>query len=172
LVQFETLQTTCRFSRSAASARAADLAFQILSHVDCAGVCLTKRFISDERWPQLIAVRSELYTEEALDAVLGVGFNPIDARRLTVRTTRQLSITLPNDMADALRDRVRAGEYASESEVIREGLRALFARDQAVEAWLQTEVVAAYDAVVADPTRAVSAQAVRARLAAEQTGSV
>lgn len=38
-----------------------------------------------------------------------------------VRTTRQLSITLPNDMADALRERVRAGEYASESEVIREG---------------------------------------------------
>jgi putative addiction module CopG family antidote len=75
-------------------------------------------------------------------------------------------------MADALRDRVRAGEYASESEMIREGLRALFARDQAVEAWLQTAVVAAYDAAVADPTRAVSAQAVRARLAAEQTGSV
>jgi antitoxin ParD1/3/4 len=89
-----------------------------------------------------------------------------------VRTTRQLSITLPNDMADALRDRVLAGEYASESEVIREGLRALFARDQAVEAWLQTEVAAAYDAAVADPTRAVSAQALRARLAAEQTGSV
>jgi antitoxin ParD1/3/4 len=89
-----------------------------------------------------------------------------------VRTTRQLSITLPNDMADALRDRVRAGEYASESEVIREGLRALFARDQAVEAWLQTEVAAAYDAAAADPSRAVSAQAVRARLAAEQTRSV
>jgi putative addiction module CopG family antidote len=79
---------------------------------------------------------------------------------------------LPNDMADALRDRVRAGEYASESEVIREGLRALFARDQAVEAWLQTEVAAAYDGAVADPTGTVSAQAVRARLAAEQTGSV
>ena len=70
-----------------------------------------------------------------------------------MRTTRQLSITLPNDMADALRERVRAGEYASESEVIREGLRALFARDHAVEAWLRTEVAAAYDAVVADPTR-------------------
>jgi antitoxin ParD1/3/4 len=89
-----------------------------------------------------------------------------------VRTTRQLSITLPNDMADALRDRVRTGEYASESEVIREGLRALFARDQAVEVWLQTKVAAAYDAAVADPTRAVSAQAVRARLAAQQTRSV
>jgi putative addiction module CopG family antidote len=84
-----------------------------------------------------------------------------------VRTTRQLSITLPNDMADALRDRVRKGEYASESEVVREGLRALFARDQAIESWLRGEVAAAYDAVVADPSRAVSADAVRARLAAE-----
>jgi antitoxin ParD1/3/4 len=89
-----------------------------------------------------------------------------------MRTTRQLSITLPNEMAEALRHRVRSGEYASESEVIREGLRALFARDQAIEAWLRDEVAAAYDAVVADPARAVTAQRVRARLAAEQAGSV
>ena len=89
-----------------------------------------------------------------------------------MRTTRQLSITLPNDMADLLRERVRSGEYASESEVIREGLRALFARDQAIEAWLREEVGAAYDAVVADPSRAVTAQRVRALLAAEQSGSV
>jgi antitoxin ParD1/3/4 len=89
-----------------------------------------------------------------------------------MRTTRQLSITLPNDMADALRQWVRSGEYASESEVIREGLRALFARDQAIEAWLRDEIAAAYDAVVADPSRAVTAQRVRARLSAEQAGSV
>ena len=89
-----------------------------------------------------------------------------------MRTTRQLSITLPNDMAEALRQRVRSGEYASESEVIREGLRALFARDQAIEAWLRDEVAAAYDAVVADPSRAVTVQRVWARLAAEQAGSV
>jgi len=75
-------------------------------------------------------------------------------------------------MAYALRQRVRSGEYASESEVIREGLRALFARDQAIEAWLRDEVAAAYDAVVADPSRAVTAQRVRARLSAEQAGSV
>jgi len=89
-----------------------------------------------------------------------------------MRTTRQLSITLPNDMADALRERVRSGEYASESEAVREGLRALFARDQAVEAWLREAAAAAYDAVAADPSRAVSVQSVRARLAAEQAGSV
>lgn len=73
-----------------------------------------------------------------------------------MRTTRQLSITLPHDMADVLREKVSAGDYASESEVIREGLRALFAGDRAVEAWLQTEVAAAYDATVADPARTIS----------------
>ncbi len=89
-----------------------------------------------------------------------------------MRTTRQLSITLPNDMADVLREKVTGGEYASESEVIREGLRALFARDRAVEAWLKTEVAAAYDAAVADSARAVSAKSVRDRLAQEQAGPV
>jgi antitoxin ParD1/3/4 len=102
----------------------------------------------------------------------GVGFSPIPDGWSSMRTTRQLSITLPNDMADALRERVRSGEYASESEVIREGLRALFARDHAVEAWLRDEVASAYDAVVADPSRTVTAQAVRARLATEHAGSM
>lgn len=88
-----------------------------------------------------------------------------------MRTTRQLSITLPNDMADALRERVRAGEYASESEVIREGLRALWARDQAVEAWLLEEVAGAYDALAADPSRGVSAKDLRHRLAAKRPSS-
>jgi antitoxin ParD1/3/4 len=88
-----------------------------------------------------------------------------------MRTTRQLSITLPNEMAAVLRNKVSAGEYASESEMVREGLRALLARDRAVEAWLQTEVAAAYDAAVADPARTISAKAVRDRLAAEQASS-
>jgi antitoxin ParD1/3/4 len=85
-----------------------------------------------------------------------------------MRTTRQLSITLPNEMADALRERVLSGEYASESEVIREGLRALWARDQAIESWLRSEVAEAYDAVVSDPSRAVGADELRARLASRR----
>lgn len=88
-----------------------------------------------------------------------------------MRTTRQLSITLPNDMADALRERVQSGEYASESEVIREGLRALWARDQAIEAWLRGEVAEAYDALAADPSRGVGANALRARLAAKRAAA-
>lgn len=84
-----------------------------------------------------------------------------------MRTTRQLSITLPNDMADVVKTKVKTGEYASESEVIRDGLRALLARDRAVESWLQNQVGPAYDALKADPSRAVTADQVRARLAAE-----
>ena len=84
-----------------------------------------------------------------------------------MRTTQQLSITLPNEMAEAVKSMVQGGEYASESEVIRDGLRALLARDRAVERWLQGDVVAAYDALKADPTRAVSADHVRQRLAIE-----
>jgi putative addiction module CopG family antidote len=88
-----------------------------------------------------------------------------------VRTTRQLSITLPNQMADALRERVQSGQYASESEVIRDGLRALFAQEAAVEGWLRDEVAAAYDAAKADPGSAVTADDVRSRLAARRARS-
>jgi len=82
-----------------------------------------------------------------------------------VRSTQQFRITLPNDMADAVRAKVASGEYATESEVIRDGLRALLARDQAIEQWLRDEIAAAYDALKAAPGRAVSAAQVRARLA-------
>jgi len=89
-----------------------------------------------------------------------------------VRTTQQFSITLPNEMAEAVKSKVAAGEYATESEVIRDGLRALLARDRAVENWLHEQVGPAYDALKADPTRAVSIDDVRARLAAEHKAAV
>jgi len=81
-----------------------------------------------------------------------------------MRSTQQLSITLPNDMADAVKAKVAAGEYATESEVIRDGLRTLLARDRAVEAWLRTEVAAAYDEAKADHSSVVSSADVRTRL--------
>lgn len=48
-------------------------------------------------------------------------------------------------MAQMVKAKVASGEYASESEVIRDGLRSLLARDNALEKWLKEEVVAAYD---------------------------
>jgi putative addiction module CopG family antidote len=44
-------------------------------------------------------------------------------------------------MADLIRAKVASGEYATESEVIRDGLRVLIARDRAQEKWLQDEIV-------------------------------
>ncbi|HUA55889.1 MAG TPA: type II toxin-antitoxin system ParD family antitoxin [Candidatus Sulfotelmatobacter sp.] len=82
-----------------------------------------------------------------------------------MRSTRQLSVTLPNEMADMIREKVASGEYATESEVIRDGLRALLARDRVVEHWLRAQAVPAYDALKADPSRAVSVQDVRKTLA-------
>lgn len=57
--------------------------------------------------------------------------------------TQRLRITLPNEIADAVKAKVARGEHANVSEVIREGLRVLFARDQAIERWLRTEVAVA-----------------------------
>ena len=84
-----------------------------------------------------------------------------------MRTTQQLSITLPLEMAEAVKAKVATGEYASESEVIRDGLRVLLARDRIVESWLREQVAPAFDAVKANPKRAVSVDAIHARLATE-----
>jgi len=40
-------------------------------------------------------------------------------------------------MADGIKAKAAAGEYATESEVIRDGLRTLLARDRAMETWLR-----------------------------------
>lgn len=83
-----------------------------------------------------------------------------------MRSTQQFSITLPNEMAEAVRAKVAGGEYATESEVIREGLRALLARDRAIEQWLRSEVAATFDGLAKSPSSAVSAAEVRASLSA------
>lgn len=83
-----------------------------------------------------------------------------------MRSTQQFSVTLPNEMAADVRAKVASGEYASESEVIRDGLRALRARDNAVDRWLRNEVVPAYAALKADPARGSTLNEARDALAA------
>jgi antitoxin ParD1/3/4 len=68
-----------------------------------------------------------------------------------MRTTQSLSITLPHEMAQMVKAKVSSGEYATESEVIRDGLRSLAARDAAIEKWLLEEVGSTYDRVMTDP---------------------
>ncbi|ANP89064.1 ribbon-helix-helix domain-containing protein [Rhizobium leguminosarum] len=81
-----------------------------------------------------------------------------------MRTTQPLNITLPLEMAQMVKAKVSSGEYATESEVIRDGLRTLAARDAAVEKWLRDEVVPTYDEMKAHPERALSVEEVRRRL--------
>src|SRR5271156_6201721 len=79
----------------------------------------------------------------------------------SMRSTTQFSITLTHEMAEMVRTKVDSGEYASESEVIRDGLRALKARERAIDSWLIGQVAPAYDAIKSDPSRALSIEKVR-----------
>ncbi len=43
-----------------------------------------------------------------------------------MRSTKQFSVTLPNEMAQMVKTKISSGEYAGESEVIRDGAHALY----------------------------------------------
>jgi antitoxin ParD1/3/4 len=79
---------------------------------------------------------------------------------------RKRTFSLPAKQAKFIDAQVRTGAYASASEVVRAGLRALQERDTAVERWLNSEVAPVYDAMKADPGRAVSAESVFAAVRA------
>ena len=85
-----------------------------------------------------------------------------------MRTTQQFSVTLPNEMAEMVKAKVASGEYASESEVMRDGLRTLLVRDRVLEDWLQNEVVPTYDAMKAGEMKMLSGDEVRASLRAKR----
>jgi putative addiction module CopG family antidote len=86
-------------------------------------------------------------------------------------TTQQFSISLPFDLAEAVQDKIKSGGYASVSEVVRDGVRALMERDAVVERWLQEEVVAGHEEYMADPSKAVPADAVLGRIKARRAAS-
>ncbi len=70
------------------------------------------------------------------------------------------TFSLPVEQASYIDELVASGTYASGSEVIRAGLRALQERDAAVERWLRDEVVPVAAAMQADPGRAIPADQV------------
>ena len=70
-------------------------------------------------------------------------------------STEKRTFSLPAEQAGYIDAQVASGAYASASEVVRAGLRALQERDAVVERWLREEVVPAYDAWKADPSRAI-----------------
>jgi antitoxin ParD1/3/4 len=85
-----------------------------------------------------------------------------------MRTTQALSVTLPMEMAKMLKNKVASGEYASESEIIREGLRALQLQEQAIERWLQEEVAKSIDETSAAQEDVVPAENVLSRIKARR----
>ena len=70
------------------------------------------------------------------------------------------TFSLPGEQATYIDGLVASGAYASASEVIRAGLRALQERDAAVERWLREEVVPVAKAMMDDPARAIPADEV------------
>jgi len=70
------------------------------------------------------------------------------------------TFSLPAEHAKFIDGQVSSGAYASGSEVVRAGLRALQERDAAVDRWLREEVAPVYDIMMAKPSHAIPAKRV------------
>ena len=84
-----------------------------------------------------------------------------------VAASGKRTFSLPPEQTEYIDELVGSGAYASGSEVVRAGLRALKERDAAVERWLREDVAEVYDAIRAGKSTTVPAEtvfaAVRAR---------
>jgi antitoxin ParD1/3/4 len=76
------------------------------------------------------------------------------------------TVSLQPEQAQYIDTLVSSGGYASASEVVRAGLRALQERDAAIDRWLRDEVIPVYDAIEADPSSGFSAEEVADHLLA------
>jgi len=74
------------------------------------------------------------------------------------------TFSLPAEQALYIDDLVEGGTYASASEVVRAGLRALQEREAALELWLRKDVAPVFDKMKANPRRAIPAGRVFADL--------
>ena len=79
---------------------------------------------------------------------------------------RSLTITLPDDIVEDIEARVAAGDYASESDLVRIALEAFPApaQDPAVETWLRDVVVPRCRERAAHPTPLVPAEEIVDRI--------
>ena len=63
----------------------------------------------------------------------------------------RLDIELPPDLAEAVRARVASGDYASASEMVREGLELLADRERAIDPAIGAELASGFDSWKAAP---------------------
>ena len=74
--------------------------------------------------------------------------------------TQKRTISLPIEQADFIDSLVAGGGYASASEVVRDGLRALRVREAAMSDWLAREALPIYDRMLDDPSSGIPADQV------------
>lgn len=82
----------------------------------------------------------------------------------------EMTVVLPPELAKRVQDELGSGRYASTVEVFRDALQALAEREDALEHWLREEVVGGHAEYRADPSTAVSAADVLARIKSRQIG--
>ena len=79
------------------------------------------------------------------------------------------TISLPAEHASYIDAVVASGSYASASEVVRAGLRALQEHDAFIEHWLVTHVAPVHDAMKANPKRGIPMDKVFQKIRAHHT---
>jgi len=67
-----------------------------------------------------------------------------------------MNVSIPPELEAFVTSKVASGRYTSPTEVVHDALRVLEDRDQ----WLREQIGPAYDALMADPDSAISADAV------------
>jgi antitoxin ParD1/3/4 len=72
--------------------------------------------------------------------------------------TEKRTFDLPADQAAFIDEQVARGAFASQNEVVSEGLRELQERKAEIERWLHEEVAPTYDEMEAHPERAISSE--------------
>lgn len=82
-------------------------------------------------------------------------------------STQKRTFSLPATQAKYIDKLVKSGGYASGSEVVRAGLRALKERDAAMEQWLREEVVPVLEEIDADPSQVITDEQLAETLLAE-----
>jgi antitoxin ParD1/3/4 len=83
-----------------------------------------------------------------------------------------LKVNFPSDLAEAMRLKIEAGEYASADEMLQAGVRSLLERDEALERWLREDVVAGHAEYLANPDKALEADQVLPHLRARRAGTL
>jgi antitoxin ParD1/3/4 len=80
----------------------------------------------------------------------------------------QLNVTLPDHMIDLVKRKVSSGEYATESDVVRESLDLLEDHEKSLEQWLSEVVGPANDAMHTNRERGLSLDELKKELAARR----